>query len=658
MEIIKIMRTLPTLARSSSNTGNFIANKNRNQLIWANEKMLLSVFKPRVILLVVWATWAAADFELYKFYSEDALIAGLALSSTCLAALNATVNCDENAINLLGSGADIHYWTTSDVNILCTSDCVSSLSSWQSNVETVCGDQTTIQAGVIVLATALPLSFTYNAGLVCLQDSASNWCFLDSQTWQGSDYIRYDPAMCFSNGDDNSTVALQCADPDFDVNDITSDMAAMTNIYDPELFCNECFLELYRQRLLNPWLPISNFTDYLIDQFDLIQGNCSTTLPYSTSSSTLYVGTATATTTSGSVTTTGSSSTATATCLGQVVQPLANWLTCNNLCDTYNISTGDARVVTADYACYFDQALCLPLPCEIDTVWDQPSCDELAQRYSNSTYTVTTGQFLSWNTNIQGSCTGIAPGQRVCKSAPGGTFPKPNATITAPGATGAATFYTAATAAYPTQSGTISECGEYYLAVSGDDCSTIDLRFGLNFSQLQEYNTYLNSDCLNLWLNYDVCVAPVTPQTVSTDGTCPPGVTCVGSGFGDCCSPFGYCGSTATYCVSTNGTATQDGTCGPDNGGTICTPQFGSCCSIYGFCGNGTDYCGAGNCYSGSCDTDNGGPSTNGECGPNFAGNKTCTGTQFGTCCSVSGFCGNTTDYCSGSNCYSGACTS
>ena len=85
------------------------------------------------------------------------------------------------------------------------------------------------------MATALPLSFTYNAGLVCLQDSASNWCFLDSQTWQGSDYIRYDPTMCFSNGDDNSTVAPQCADPDFDVNDITSDMAAMTNIYDPEL---------------------------------------------------------------------------------------------------------------------------------------------------------------------------------------------------------------------------------------------------------------------------------------------------------------------------------------------------------------------------------------------------------------------------------------
>lgn len=194
--------------------------------------------------------------------------------------------------------------------------------------------------------------------------------------------------------------------------------------------------------------------------------------------------------------------------------------------------------------------------------------------------------------------------------------------------------------------------------MAGDDCSTVDQRFGLNFSQLQSWNPYLKDDCANLWLNYDVCVAPVTPEAVSADGLCPYGTTCVGSGFGDCCSRYGFCGSTAEYCAGGgNGTDTQDGTCGPDHGGTTCTAQFGNCCSIYGFCGNGTEYCGVGNCYSGSCDSDNGGPSINGECGPNFAGNKTCTGTQFGTCCSVYGFCGSTSDYCSGGNCYSGACT-
>ncbi|CAG8109670.1 unnamed protein product [Penicillium salamii] len=77
---------------------------------------------------------------------------------------------------------------------------------------------------------------------------------------------------------------------------------------------------------------------------------------------------------------------------------------------------------------------------------------------------------------------------------------------------------------------------------------------------------------------------------------------------------------------------------------------------VFGYCGNGTDFCGAGNCYAGNCDTDDGGPSINGECGPVFAGNKTCTGTHFGDCCSTSGYCGSTTDYCSPPNCYSGEC--
>lgn len=76
---------------------------------------------------------------------------------------------------------------------------------------------------------------------------------------------------------------------------------------------------------------------------------------------------------------------------------------------------------------------------------------------------------------------------------------------------------------------------------------------------------------------------------------------------------------------------------------------------VYGYCGSGTNFCGAGNCYAGNCATDNGGPSTNGECGPLFAGNKTCTGTQFGSCCSISGYCGSTNDYYSPPNCYSRA---
>ncbi|AEO61192.1 hypothetical protein MYCTH_2135780 [Thermothelomyces thermophilus ATCC 42464] len=200
-------------------------------------------------------------------------------------------------------------------------------------------------------------------------------------------------------------------------------------------FCDECILKLYRQRLLDPWLP-----------------NCSTTLPYTTSASALFIGAAepTATTISGGVTATTDGPTTTPTCDGQVVEPIEN---------------------------------------------------------------------------------------------PGGTFPKPNATVTAPGATGSPTYYKPATPAHPTESGTISECGNYYLVVSGDDCFT-----------LQAYNPHLTDDCLNLWLSYDVCVAPVTP------------------GFGDCCSPYGICGSTSDYCSGDN---CYSGVCTPR-----CCWRCCCCCAV------------------------------------------------------------------------------
>lgn len=154
----------------------------------------------------------------------------------------------------------------------------------------------------------------------------------------------------------------------------------------------------------------------------------------------------------------------------------------------------------------------------------------LAELASNSTNNVSESQFLAWNSNIQGSCGRVANSQRVCMEAPGGTWTTPSVTITAP--TGTVLYYTTATPAYPTQSGTTESCGKYYQVVSGDDCATVNLRFGLNITQLQSLNTYLDDNCSNLWLDYDVCVAPVSAPTVSSDGSCGVGVTCAESGFG------------------------------------------------------------------------------------------------------------------------------
>lgn len=432
---------------------------------------------------------------------------------------------------MLGNGADYNYWYKENITKLCTSNCKSSLKTWSTKVESACAGQTVEQSGVKVQAKALTLSFTYNTGLVCLQDAKNNWCFFDSQTWQGSDYIRWDPGMCFDAPEDQPA---KCKDASFDIDEISSDMSAMTNLYDASLYCSECFLAIMRQRMLDPWLVQSNFTDYLIGEFDRMQKKCSTSLPYTTSSSTLLVATSTSTTTT--PTTSGSAGggpTPTPTCLGQIVQPQANYLTCNDLSDKYNISTGDARVASQDYSCQFDKPVCLPLPCQLETIWDAPSCETIARRYSNSTHNITSNQFLAWNPNIQGSCDGVALGQRICAGAPGGTFPQPTATIVAPGATGTGVYYTSATPAHPTQSGSIADCGRYYLVATGDDCFTVGIQFAISFAQLRAYNKYLDDKCSNLWLGYDVCVAKVTPPMVSSDGTCGPGVVCKGSNFGE-----------------------------------------------------------------------------------------------------------------------------
>jgi hypothetical protein len=55
---------------------------------------------------------------------------------------------------------------------------------------------------------------------------------------------------------------------------------------------------------------------------------------------------------------------------------------------------------------------------------------------------------------------------------------------------------------------------------------------------------------------------PPAPTTkVSTDGTCGPqgGATCAGSTFGNCCSQYGWCGSTAGHCGT--GCQSGSGTC-------------------------------------------------------------------------------------------------
>jgi len=150
----------------------------------------------------------------------------------------------------------------------------------------------------------------------------------------------------------------------------------------------------------------------------------------------------------------------------------------------------------------------------------------------------------------------------------------------------------------------------------------------------------------------------------------------------ECCSKYGYCGTSEKHCGSncqsefgtckssnipstttkSSKPTSTNGKCGKDNNNTVC--PSGQCCSKYGYCGTSEKHCGS-NCQSkfGKCfntttttttikkttTTKSSKPtSTNGECGKNN-GNIHC---PSGKCCSKYGYCGTGEKYC-GSGCQS-----
>ncbi|KAH6060496.1 hypothetical protein HBI67_137660 [Parastagonospora nodorum] len=155
-----------------------------------------------------------------------------------------------------------------------------------------------------------------------------------------------------------------------------------------------------------------------------------------------------------------------------------------------------------------------------------------------------------------------------------------------------------------------------------------------------------------------------TITDLSSDGTCGGAnkFKCKGSGFGDCCSSSGFCGSTAGHCTAgcqpTFGTCSDtsispDGSCGGLQGFNCKLSGFGNCCSSSGWCGVTAVHCGTA-CQAGFGDcfipvgqpttptTDN--VSKDGSCGSSAG--LTCGGSGFGNCCSNGGYCGDTVNHC------------
>ncbi|KAI0350482.1 hypothetical protein OH77DRAFT_1069072 [Trametes cingulata] len=96
-------------------------------------------------------------------------------------------------------------------------------------------------------------------------------------------------------------------------------------------------------------------------------------------------------------------------------------------------------------------------------------------------FNITFAEIQAWNPEINNDCSNIQGGVQYCVAGP------PPGTTT-----------TTSAAPAPTGSGTITPgqgCKQYYTVVSGDNCGTIDSKFGITLSQFIKWNPEINAQC-------------------------------------------------------------------------------------------------------------------------------------------------------------------
>jgi hypothetical protein len=54
---------------------------------------------------------------------------------------------------------------------------------------------------------------------------------------------------------------------------------------------------------------------------------------------------------------------------------------------------------------------------------------------------------------------------------------------------------------------------------SGDDCGTIEIKYGVTLQQFIVFNTYIDTACNNLFLNYSYCVSGIPISSSSSTTT-------------------------------------------------------------------------------------------------------------------------------------------
>ncbi|KAJ5928235.1 hypothetical protein N7466_007191 [Penicillium verhagenii] len=128
-------------------------------------------------------------------------------------------------------------------------------------------------------------------------------------------------------------------------------------------------------------------------------------------------------------------------------------------------------------------------------------CDTIASEYD-----ITLAEFYAWNPAVGTDCSILEVGTYVCVDILSNTTATTTSSISTPS---------------PMQTGITSSCDEFYLVVSGDECSTIADHYSITLADFYDWNPAVGTSCANLELGEYVCVAISTSSATSGGITTP-----------------------------------------------------------------------------------------------------------------------------------------
>ncbi|WYZ42085.1 hypothetical protein EsH8_V_000980 [Colletotrichum jinshuiense] len=134
---------------------------------------------------------------------------------------------------------------------------------------------------------------------------------------------------------------------------------------------------------------------------------------------------------------------------------------------------------------------------------------------------ITHTQFIAWNPAVSNDClTNFWLGQAYCVGL--GTAASTTTTTTTTSSSASTSLPGATTPPGPTFTGSPSNCNRWYLIVDGDNCGTVEAKFGITHAQFIAWNPAVSDDCVtNFWLGQAYCVGlgPLVTSTTSLSST-------------------------------------------------------------------------------------------------------------------------------------------